>query len=254
MGRLGRAEADRRVTVRPAPDLMVRLSALLPLTEGIATHTALTQEADRLVATGDPRSRGQVMADLLVQRVTGQDTATAVPVEVQIVIDADTLRHNGSEPAQVAGHGPVPGPWARHLILTGNAPRWLRRLYTHPTSSQLTAMDSKRRLFTTGQRRFITTRDQVCRTPWCEAPIRHIDHVIPAQAGGPTSISNGQGLCVTCNQGKQAPGWRSRPGPGGEVITTTPTGHRYRSRPPDITHPPRSPVEITIERWLHHAA
>jgi hypothetical protein len=173
---------------------------------------------------------------------------------VQVVIDADTLLDDGTEPAQVTGVGPVPGPWARQLILGGDAPRWLRRLYTRPGTGDLVAMDSRRRLFTDAQRRFITARDQVCRTPWCEAPIRHIDHITPAETGGPTSLRNGQGLCVACNQGKQARGWRSRPRPDGTIEITTPTGHHYRSRRPDLTHPRRSPLEIHVERWTHHAA
>ena len=96
-------------------------------------------------------------------------------------------------------------------------------------------METRRRLFTPNQRRFIALRDQTCRTPWCDAPIRHADHITPAETGGPTSIGNGEGLCVACNHAKQAPGWRARPGPGAAVTITTPTGHSYRS------HPPRPP-------------
>ena len=63
---------------------------------------------------------------------------------------------------------------------------WLRRLYASPTTGELVAMDSRARLFPAGLARFIRLRDQVCRTPWCDAPIRHIDHVVPHVAGGPT--------------------------------------------------------------------
>jgi len=51
---------------------MSRLSALLPVAQGIAAHTALAKAADALIGIGDSRSRGQVMAGLLVQRLTGQ--------------------------------------------------------------------------------------------------------------------------------------------------------------------------------------
>ena len=94
--------------------------------------------------------------------------------------------------------------------------------------------DSRARLFPAGLRRLITLRDQFCRTPWCDAPIRHIDHVVPREAGGPTSGHNGQGLCEACNHAKQAPGWRARPGPDGTVTTTTPTGHTLTTRPAPI--------------------
>jgi hypothetical protein len=62
------AAADRTVTVRPAPDTMARLTAFVPVAQGVAAHTALAAEADRLRAQGDQRGRGQIMADTLVER------------------------------------------------------------------------------------------------------------------------------------------------------------------------------------------
>jgi hypothetical protein len=121
----------------------------------------------------------------------------------------------------------------------------LRRLFTTPDASQLVAMDSRRRVFDGQLRRFLTLRDQVCRTPWCDAPIRHGDHVVPDRAGGPTTAGNGQGLCQACNQAKEAPGWSATtldPGPTvarphappHRVRTTTPTGHAYDSTAPPV--------------------
>jgi hypothetical protein len=132
---------------------------------------------------------------------------------------------------------------------------WLRRIFTAPGGGQVISVESRRRLFTPGQRRWIKLRDQYCRTPWCEAPIRHVDHVQRHDDGGPTSIDNGQGLCQACNHAKQAPGWRARPGPGGTVTTITPTGHRYRSRPPSLPGRPRgSPLERIAADYLWSAA
>ncbi len=62
------ARKDRRVTLRPAPDTMAVLSALLPVEQGVACLAALRKFADSAVATGDGRSRDQVMADTLVER------------------------------------------------------------------------------------------------------------------------------------------------------------------------------------------
>jgi hypothetical protein len=61
--RARKAEGDRRVTIRPAPDTMVHLSALLPVKQGVAAYAALVKAADSACAQGDPRGRGQVMAD-----------------------------------------------------------------------------------------------------------------------------------------------------------------------------------------------
>ena len=116
LDRLRAAEGERRVGLRPAPDTMTRLTGLLPVTQGVAAYAALTREADRLTATGDPRSRGQIMADTLVQRLTGQTTATDVPVEVNLIITDDTLLAHGPEPAHLLGddpprtHRPPPRP------------------------------------------------------------------------------------------------------------------------------------------------
>ncbi|MHA7224134.1 DUF222 domain-containing protein, partial [Arthrobacter sp. RHLT1-20] len=69
--RAAHAATDRHVSLRPAPDTMTCLTALLPVAEGVAVYTALTRHADTLRAAGDPRSRGQLMADGLVERTTG---------------------------------------------------------------------------------------------------------------------------------------------------------------------------------------
>ena len=42
-----RAEADRHTSLRPAPDTMTWLGALLPVKDGVAVHKALLDEADR---------------------------------------------------------------------------------------------------------------------------------------------------------------------------------------------------------------
>ena len=79
-------------------------------------------------------------------------------------------------------------------------------------------------------------RDQWCRTPWCGAPIRHIDHVVAHGHGGLTELGNGAGLCERCNQVKEAAGWRSSMTSdelGRAVITTsTPAGLTYSSTAP----------------------
>ncbi|HEX6249097.1 MAG TPA: DUF222 domain-containing protein [Nocardioidaceae bacterium] len=238
--RTRRATADRRVTVRPAPDTMSYVTGLLPVAQGVAVHAALTRHADTLRAAGDPRSRGQIMADTLVERVTGQSAAPQVPVEIQLVMTDRTLFSGDHTPAHVVGHGPVPAALARALVRAGEAGEkarvWIRRLFTSPATGDLVAMESRRREFPASMRHFLIIRDQVCRTPWCDAPVRHGDHVVPAADGGETSADNGQGLCATCNFAKEAAGWASSPssaGAGGGVTVRTPTGHRYTSSAPD---------------------
>jgi hypothetical protein len=249
VARARRAETERTVTLRPAPDTMTYLTALLPVAQGVAVHAALTRTADTRRAAGDPRTRGQVMADTLVTRLTGQTTADAVPVAVRLVMTDRTLLAADPEPAHLPGYGTVPATWARDLATTAadHARAWVRRLYTAPGTGRLLAMDTRSRTAPPGLRELVELRDQTCRTPWCGAPVRHADHVVPHHTGGPTTQDNLQGLCERCNHAKQAPGWHTRPipGPRHTVVVTTPTGHHHTTTapPPPGTTPPLDRVE-----------
>jgi hypothetical protein len=237
--RRSRAERERRVTLRPAPDVMSQLSALLPVKDGVAVYAVLGREADRLRAAGDVRSRGQIMADTLVARILGTDAQTgATPgVMINLVLSDHVLGGQSDDPGHVEGYGPVPADLARELAGTTGA--WLRRLYATPETGRLVAMDSRARLMPDKLSQLIRLRDQRCRTPWCDAPIRPTDHVESVAEGGETSETNGQGLCEACNYAKQAPGWQARPSPGPRhhVETTTPTGHHYTSTAPPLVRP-----------------
>lgn len=324
-----KAVGERRVSLRPAPDTMTHLSALLPVGQGVAVYAALTRHADTARATGDPRSRGQVMADELVHRVTeppaaatpvgvapdadgadgvdartspsrtagtgtrgsastaGTGTAPAgiagtagtgtagtqgetgdrgrtnttgnaagatgtagtrdpdaltagIGIDIQLVMTDRALFDGDDEPAILTGYGPIPAGLARRLIRTAGpgVKAWIRRLYTDPDTGHLINGDSHRRTFGHAARQLLLARDQSCRTPWCDAPIRHADHITPHANGGPSHVGNGQGLCENCNYLKEAPGWRADLQPDGiGIVITTPTGHTVRSDPPP---PPRS--------------
>jgi hypothetical protein len=215
--------------------------------QGVAVYAALRAEADRLTAAGDPRSRGQIMADTLHQRVLAP-TSSAGDARVGITLNVvvpDSVLLGADGAAHVEGYGPIPGDLARQLAADPEAVVALRRLYAKPETGRLVAMDARTTSFPKALAAFIRLRDQVCRTPWCDAPIRHGDHVKSLDEHGETSESNGQGLCEGCNHAKQAPGWRARPRPGPRhtVETITPTGHRYRSRAPAAgPAPPRRQV------------
>lgn len=160
-------------------------------------------------------------------------------VRPRLTISDETLLAAGTTPAWLEGHGPIPAGTARHLAATAHqqALATLRRLYVTPTTGQLVAMESTARTFPTGLARFIDLRDQTCRTPWCDAPIRHHDHLRSAASGGPTTAANGQGLCARCNYAKERPGWPATPGTGPPDL------------PPPTPHRPMSPAEIYLSQW-----
>jgi hypothetical protein len=298
VARRRKAESERHVSIRPAPDSMVWLTTLLPVKAGVAVYATLARAADSARTQGDARTRGQVMADTLVESVlssasadaraaggtaaaretteehpaacspSGSETAeepccaptsagtaadrdpasaphaaaprpesASVPVALGVVMTDAALYGGADDEAYLEGYGPIPAELAREIVcgaLSKDEQVAVRRLYTSPETGELVAMDARSRAFRGSLARFIRLRDGVCRTPWCDAPIRHTDHVQPHDVGGPTSSFNGQGLCEACNYAKEAPRWRARPEPDGSVTTTLPTGHTHSTRPPPI--------------------
>ena len=249
-----RAESERTVTIRPAPDNMTHVTVLLPMAKGIAVYAAVRRAAD---TCGDGRGRGQVMADTVYERVTGRSAEAPVPVAVNLVITDESLLAGDAEPARVEGFGPVPAAIGRRLVVAATGDRrsraTLRRLYKHPRSGALVAMESRARLFPKGLSRFIDLRDDTCRTPYCDAPIRHHDHAAGHHRGGATSGVNGLGVCEACNYAKEAPGWTvttSQDENGcHHAEFTTPTGARHHSKAPPLPGPVcsyRSAIEVDI--------
>lgn len=236
--RIAAAEKDRHVSIRPAPDAMVRLSALLPVAAGVSVYASLDRGAKAQRSDGKAGSRGQLMADLLVQRVTGSEPG-ALPVEIHLLMTDRALLAHGEDTAFIDGC-PIPADVARHLALApsavappvpaapgdqaeapppgpppgaaelASAQRWVRRLFTDPVTGELTDLDGRKRLFTDAARRFILARDRSCRTPWCDAKIHDIDHAHRHADGGATTVDNGIGVCQRFNLATEIPGWRKQ--------------------------------------------
>ena len=278
--RMEAAVASRRVTVRPAPDGMAYLTVLGPMVEVVGAHAALRARAGSVTAGLCPdeapagRSAGAVAADTALRLLSGRSVGEPQPVEVHLVMTDRALLGTGGqqrstmEPVRIPGHGSVPAPvvraWLRGdggggggsgdgspaavdgPVRGAAASVWLRRLYTSPDGRDLVAMDSRRRTFTGLLRRMLVLRDDVCRTPWCEAPIVHADHATPARSGGATDLADGNGRCARCNYTKETPGWlvaptgtsppapTDRPRTSHELQVRTPLGRTYASQAPPL--------------------
>src|SRR5690625_781471 len=273
---------DRRgVSLDPAGDGKVYVTAELTTHQGLAVMDALTKLTDKRLAAkakatktngeagaaetakdagaaetaeGGSLSRDQTMADVFVELLTGQTTAEGVTAEVVVVMDDTTLFGGHDLPAWIPGHGPLPSRMVKDWLADPAAETFLRRMYTRPTDGQLVALESRRRRFPKGIANMLLLRDDTCATPGCNSPIEDADHRQPWAAGGPTSWENATGLCKRCNQRKENRGWRYT-GTIDELTVTTPTGHRYTvdTRPPlaDLKHwnsdpPHRDPGAIDI--------
>ncbi|MGG5257534.1 HNH endonuclease [Phycicoccus avicenniae] len=277
IARMEAAVASRRVSVRPAPDGMAWLTVLTPLRDAVGAYAAVRARAQAVLGgqcedeAPDGRGLGAVMADTATRLMAGLAPGQVQPVEVHLVITDRALLGTGNPdvsmmtPARIPGHGSVPAPVARAWLRDADeASVWLRRLYTSPDGRDLVAMDARRRRFVGLLRRMLVLRDDVCPTPYCDAPVVHADHTHPVHAGGITSYTNGSGACARCNHVKEAPGWSVTVVRGSprEIEIRTPTGHTHTSLAPpllgwgsdqpdpDVSPPTDSPLERHLEALL----
>ncbi|MCW2559966.1 MAG: endonuclease [Mycobacterium sp.] len=188
---------------------------------GVGSEVALRRAAD---TCGDGRGRGQSPASggaprwlgyTLVERVAGRAAEVPVPVAVNLVITDESLLAGENEPARVEGYGPVPAAIARRLVAAGLKDRRsrasLRRLYKHPRSGALVAMESRARLFPKGV---------------CEA----CNYAKEAAPGWTVTASQDETGCH-------------------HAEFTTPTGARHHSKAPPLPGPRRidiSTIEVDI--------
>src|SRR5215203_2526069 len=117
---------------------MAILSGYLPVEQGVACLAALRRHTDTVKADGDPRSRDQIMADTLVERLTGQDAAADVNIEVHLLMPLSSLLNpTAAAPAEILGHGPVPAGIAGDLLRSSRGRVWWRRLFTAPAGGPM---------------------------------------------------------------------------------------------------------------------
>lgn len=214
------AAHDRHVTWRSAPDGMLRLSALIPATTGLACVQALQTVAQAALAetadkAGKPRKtthqdRRRAQADALIALITGVAPRQQPPVDVRVnlMIPIDAL--TGDAPGHLEGYGTISGQLARDLInaCPDDQGPAVRRIFTAPNHQELIGMESTSRTYNGLLREFIRLRDQRCRTPFCESPAQQTDHITPVAKGGPTTAANGRATCTRCNQDKEHPDYR----------------------------------------------
>lgn len=138
-----------------------------------------------------------------------------------------------SDPAELAGYGPIDSETARRLA--GGTLAW-ERVLTHPVSGLVLTVDRYRP--SEDLRRLLGARDQRCRFPGCTRRLDHcdIDHTVAAAHGGPTELGNLAHLCRKHHTLKHfemlgGRGWKPKQRPGGVMEWRSPTGRRYVDAP-----------------------
>ncbi|MET1038018.1 MAG: hypothetical protein ABW075_07065 [Aeromicrobium sp.] len=121
----------------PDKDGVATLHVRGPAEQIVAAYKALDDWATGLRATGDSRTRGQIMCQTLVERVTGLQHADACDVEINLVLDAETLLAGGDTPVELDGHGPISPDVAADIIVRAPSAS-VRRLLTDPVDGKAT--------------------------------------------------------------------------------------------------------------------
>ncbi|MEY8656958.1 HNH endonuclease [Brachybacterium paraconglomeratum] len=262
------AKRERHVTVRRGEHGMATVTAHVTALDAALIRKRLTLEAERLRAAGDGRGHQAIQADTLVDTLLGRsESMEPVTLDIGVIITDHVLLDPGAgDLAQIEGYGAVPAEAVRESLrgpldaLVVDADRAdgaddavdtlgpdgpalravLRKLYEHPRTRELVAVESRARAFPPALARFIRLRDRTCRGPHCNAPIRHIDHIRPHAAGGETCLDNGQGACAFCNDKEQQLASVERVGAptvdGHVVEWTTRLGTTRRTRAAALTH------------------
>ncbi|MDT7580368.1 MAG: hypothetical protein QOK35_1632, partial [Pseudonocardiales bacterium] len=231
------ARAGRHVRVRLAADGMADLIAHLPAEQAATCFGALHRAVNEHYVTADTvtRNRGQILADSLVERLTGQATAGDVNVEVQVLVPVEALLDPDNPlPAEIAGHGPIPADIAWELLATTAGKKSLRRLVTR--DGIVIGGESRRRTFDGLLETLIRARDgNRCTAPYCDAPIKHIDHAKRWADGGHTTFMNGRGYCEFHNHAREPLNAACPP------ITRRPPRRSARAAGPRARCAPRTP-------------
>lgn len=271
------ARQERHVTVRRGQHGMATVSARVSALDATLIRKRLSHEAERLRAAGDRRGHQAIQADSFADTLIGREAGMEpITLDIGIIITDRALLHPGSgDLARIEGYGTVPAVAVReelHGVCAALADgaeaamgpdgpplrAVIRRLYTHPLTGELVAVESRARAFPEALARFIRWRDQVCRGPFCDAPIRQTDHIHPHAAGGETSLDNGQGLCAHCNGKEQQTRTVRRVGrsatDGHTVEWTSRTGTRRTTRPRALTTPEPAATSSSRAEWKKRCA
>jgi hypothetical protein len=246
------ARADQHVSVRQDAPGVATLAAFMEAERVAACHDALNREARARKASGVGKRLGELMCDVLFERLTGAETVTDVSAQVSVIMTDTTLLGVDDTPANLLGYGPLPAHVARMLATSDNA--WLRRFYTDPIDGSITVADTRRRRFDGTLREIATIRDQYCRGIQCASPITAQDHVHEYADGGPTTFGNAQGLSTNCHTTREHPRMRvSREADTGVITWQTPSGLTYRSlAPPALGHGSLPAHQMRLRRQLLH--
>lgn len=250
--RKAKAVSERHIELRPDDDGMAWLHAYLPAEQACGIYERLTATARKLKLPDEPRTLGQLRADVFTDLLTSESAADGHPawrgitahvnVTVPVLMLLDVLKEgesngpggsntvDGAEQvpdarglnqfAELEGYGPIDAETAARLA--AHAPSFTRIL-THPVTGSV--LDVGRETYRPPKhlQDWIRARDRTCRHAGCNrAAIGcEIDHTVPWARGGTTSHCNLACFCAKHHMYKSEGifGY-SQPSPGTVVVRT----------------------------------
>ena len=157
------------------------------------------------------------------EKISKQDRSSAMTINV--IVDLPTLLGLADNPAELSGYGAIPASLARELATSH---LW-RRFITDPITGELLDVGREKYVPPQGLIDFIKARDKTCRFPGCQraADFSDIDHAIPWEEGGTTSLANLGLLCRRHHRLKTHGGWKISSNPDGSCTWISPYGKEY---------------------------
>ncbi|WP_251734485.1 HNH endonuclease signature motif containing protein, partial [Frankia sp. R82] len=206
-----KAQAARRVEVRPEADGMGRVGLVLGAEQVWAVWARLTRLARQ--GAGDGRSFDQRRADVAYGLLMGAD-AGRVPVELQVIVPVETLLGLTELPGEIPGFGPVPAEVVRQMSDDPHC-TW-RQILTRRDSGDLVDV-SQRRFPSAALARRVRARNTTCVLPGCGQPATStdLDHTVAWVDGGRTREGS---LAPVCRRHHRMLGRRKQQ-------PASPTGH-----------------------------
>ena len=152
-----------------------------------------------------PQRRADALVEMAVRSATAPADGRRPAPLFTVVVGWETLKGRICELAD----GTVQSPAA---LIPWLDTAWLERV-VFDGPSRVLDVGVTRRLFVGGTRRAIEVRDQYCFHEFCEVPACdcQADHIVPFEAGGPTSQDNGRMACGFHNRDRNRPPPETRP-------------------------------------------
>lgn len=237
-----RKRAERQLRLYHGSAGVAHLSVSNADTEkATAAYMRIDQVARGLKAQGEVRTLDQLRADVTMDLLlTAEAAGMPARAEVFLYVDLATYLGMNSDPALLAGHGPVPASVAQRII--SGPDTTLRRIITDPLTGQALELGKTSFRLTADAEEFIRVRDRECRQPGCTRAAQSCSveptPATPGKDGKPGITDELVTYCPRHRKLKNRPEWGYQVQPEGTLVVTTPTGDAHRSATPPL-HSPR---------------